>query len=321
MRLKTSVIITLPVIAMIVLLTRSGYGKTLDKRIHEIREEYARINTGQGLTVDTIEISDESAEGGCMFVYTDPAGELRKLEVMYYGETGRRIEEYYIKNEKLFFAFVQDHVYNRPVYWDEKTAVENADDEWFDPAKSVIIENRYYFDVNETPFYWIDEHKKVITDTILIEQKSTEIKREFQGLTAKIKKIRGEKIMEKHIGCCGMDCHACPIPKIHTGIKIAQQWVGQFRAWKVIKDNEGAEEIMARGPYCINCQADRTKHWSRDCPILKCCVDDHKLNNCSECDSFPCERLLKHYETGEGLKDCQENLRKLKQGSNKNSDE
>ena len=119
--------------------------------------------------------------------------------------------------------------------------------------------------------------------------------------------------MDKHIGACGMDCNSCPFPTIHTDIGTASGWIGMFREWDVIGDNEGAEEIMAKGPYCINCQGDRSSHWSRDCLILKCCVDENKLNNCSECGSFPCDKLLKHYKTTEGLKDdCLENLNQLK---------
>jgi len=32
-------------------------------------------------------------------------------------------------------------------------------------------------------------------------------------------------------------------------------------------------------------------HWSADCWILKCCVDDKGLQFCYQCDGFPCERL------------------------------
>ena len=118
--------------------------------------------------------------------------------------------------------------------------------------------------------------------------------------------------MEKHIAACGMDCNACPIPKIHTNINKARKWIKQFRDWKVINDNEGAEEIMAKGPYCINCQADQSVHWSADCWILKCCVDDKKLNNCSECQNFPCEKLSEHFNKSKHHQYCQNNLTELR---------
>ena len=78
---------------------------------------------------------------------------------------------------------------------------------------------------------------------------------------------------------------------IHEDLKTAEKWVGQFREWKVIKEDEGAEEIMAKGPYCKGCRGDRSRHWSAECWILKCCVDDKGLSNCSQCGEFPCVKL------------------------------
>jgi hypothetical protein len=48
---------------------------------------------------------------------------------------------------------------------------------------------------------------------------------------------------------------------------------------KVLKEEEGADELMAYGPFCISCRGNRATHWSADCQILKCCVDDKGLNN------------------------------------------
>jgi hypothetical protein len=104
------------------------------------------------------------------------------------------------------------------------------------------------------------------------------------------------KAMDENIAACGIDCGKCPFPHIHESLENAQKWVGQFRQWGVIKENEGAEEIMAKGPYCISCRGDRTKHWSANCEILKCCVDEKGLDNCSQCGEFPCEKLVEWSE-------------------------
>jgi hypothetical protein len=96
----------------------------------------------------------------------------------------------------------------------------------------------------------------------------------------------------KNIAACGIDCSTCPFPHIHESLENAQKWVGQFREWKVIKQDEGAEEIMSKGPFCMGCRGDRSRHWSANCQILKCCVDEKGLNNCSQCGEFPCEKLV-----------------------------
>ena len=119
--------------------------------------------------------------------------------------------------------------------------------------------------------------------------------------------------MEKKMAACGMNCNTCPIPQIHADLETANKWVGQFREWKVIKENEGAEEIMTRGPYCISCHSDRSLHWSADCWILKCCVDDKGLENCSQCGEFPCEKLLEWGQTNPGYDEVLDNLKKLKE--------
>lgn len=118
--------------------------------------------------------------------------------------------------------------------------------------------------------------------------------------------------MKKEIAVCGLDCNTCPFPSIHTSLENAEKWVGQFKEWKVLKEGEGAKEIMERGPYCIDCHGDRSKHWSAKCWILKCCVDDKGLNNCSECGDFPCDKLVEWSNTNEWYKKALENLKQLK---------
>lgn len=78
--------------------------------------------------------------------------------MVWFGETGKRMTEYYFDNEKLIFAFDQVFLYNRPIYWDEKTAKEYDDKEVFDAKKTTVEENRYYFN-NEDLFQWLDNEK------------------------------------------------------------------------------------------------------------------------------------------------------------------
>ena len=94
--------------------------------------------------------------------------------------------------------------------------------------------------------------------------------------------------MKQQFGACGMDCTSCPIPTIHTDIASAQHWVNQFQAWNLIGHDEGAQEILAHGPYCEGCYGDRPTHWSPECWILACCIDTKHLDTCAECADFPC---------------------------------
>lgn len=48
---------------------------------------------------------------------------------------------------------------------------------------------------------------------------------------------------------------------------------------------------MERGPHCLGCRGDRSTHWSLDCWILKCCVDERGPELCCEYHDFPCEQL------------------------------
>lgn len=107
-------------------------------------------------TYDTVRV-DESTDGGEGIAYYDK-GELKLIQMIWFGETGKTQMEYYFDAGKLFFVFEQVFSYNRPIYWDKKTAKENNDDEFFDLSKSTIKENRYYFN-NDKLGLWLDNDK------------------------------------------------------------------------------------------------------------------------------------------------------------------
>jgi len=106
------------------------------------------------------EFFDESSDGAEATAYSNGI-DLKIIKVVWLGETGRRIIKYYFDNTKLIFAFNQDFVYNRPYYWDEKLAKENEDKVVFDPKKTVVKEDRYYFK-NEKLFLWLNNEKKEV---------------------------------------------------------------------------------------------------------------------------------------------------------------
>jgi hypothetical protein len=57
-----------------------------------------------------------------------------------------------------------------------------------------------------------------------------------------------------------------------------------------------------------------TKHWSADCWILQCCVDKKGLEFCSDCDEFPCEKLVEWSKGCEGYGKALERLKEMRKG-------
>lgn len=155
--------------------------QSLDERIKEIRAEYAKVNS-EKQKVTTVEMNGESTEGGELKVYKDLGGNLRKLKAFYYGETGKIEQEYYVKDGKLFFAFIVRYNYNRPLYWDEKTTKEMGDDEVFDLEKTTTQEFRYYFSPSEKLIRYIDDKKKTFHDFPEKEELQKKVVGDFKEL-------------------------------------------------------------------------------------------------------------------------------------------
>ena len=132
-----------------------------DYRIKVIHENYSVVRENlASYTTETVEVWDESSEGGEAIGYFHQA-RVQMIEVVLFGETRKYSSEYYFKNDSLYFVFTQDFIYNRPFYWDEKYAIESGDNEAYDPEKTITKENRYYFH-NDRLFKWLDPEKRQI---------------------------------------------------------------------------------------------------------------------------------------------------------------
>lgn len=81
-----------------------------------------------------------------------------------------------------------------------------------------------------------------------------------------------------------MDCGGCDIFQASNDPEVAQQIVDWFK-------KERDVEVKLGDVRCSGCKGDRAKHWSPDCWILKCCVDEKGLAFCCECEDFPCEKF------------------------------
>ena len=98
---------------------------------------------------------------------------------------------------------------------------------------------------------------------------------------------------ERRMAVCGIDCSPCPLLRAsHGDAEAAEHLAGWWKSEGWLEEGEGAAEILAGGPHCLGCRGDRAAHWSANCWILKCCVDDRGVQSCHECDDFACERLV-----------------------------
>jgi len=130
-----------------------------DPRIADIRKEYQTIRGALSTyTQEVVELDGYSAEGGTAKAFRDAKGNIRFIRVELYGESGKVFEEYYYRNGRLLFAFYEHHRYNVPFNVSKETAKELGI-EPFDPKKTKITEDRYYFDKG-TMIKWLDEEKK-----------------------------------------------------------------------------------------------------------------------------------------------------------------
>ncbi|MGQ9706647.1 MAG: DUF3795 domain-containing protein [bacterium] len=103
---------------------------------------------------------------------------------------------------------------------------------------------------------------------------------------------------------CGIICNECDIFKATENPEIAER----IQEWFKKKEKEvRIEEIC-----CLGCRGDRTRYWSSDCPILKCCVDEGGLNYYYECDDFVCERLDEWAKGGERYRNALNRLRDMR---------
>ncbi len=89
----------------------------------------------------------QSSEGGELTGYFEKDS-IRKIVAIYAGEMGKSITEYYFKNNKLFFVFITDSLYDKPFYM-TGYKVNNVE------------ENRYYF-FNDTLIKWLGKSNKPI---------------------------------------------------------------------------------------------------------------------------------------------------------------
>ena len=135
-----------------------------DSTITQIRQQYKAVRDAlPTLSKQELELSGHSTDGGGVTAYRDNKKNIQLLHAEMFGESGKRIEEHYYKNGVLFFAYQADHRYNVPYFVTAEDAKADGI-EAFDPKKTKIYENRYYF-ANGKLIQWLNEDKKTVSLT------------------------------------------------------------------------------------------------------------------------------------------------------------
>lgn len=141
----------------------------ISERIGWIKREYSetRENLNKYQKIE-YGFSGESAEGAGGYGYFAKNGEIKCIEVTYYGETGKAGYEFYFSNDSPYFILEQHYEYNAPMYLTEEMANEWREEdgmeiEAFDPEKTKLEEWRFYFD-GESPVRILNPQKVEVKD-------------------------------------------------------------------------------------------------------------------------------------------------------------
>ncbi|MGC9399661.1 MAG: DUF3795 domain-containing protein [Anaerolineae bacterium] len=110
------------------------------------------------------------------------------------------------------------------------------------------------------------------------------------------------------LAVCGLQCGECDIRRAGEDATLAQQIATWFR-------RERGKEVAFQQIRCGGCRGPREAHWSAECWILHCCVDEKGLSSCSECADFPCDRLRVWAAGDEGYSAALARLKRLRGSS------
>ncbi|MBC8136342.1 MAG: hypothetical protein H8F28_10690 [Fibrella sp.] len=156
---------------------RTGRDQSITTDVQAIRKYYTRINTeAKRYTKKERDLSGFSAEGGTLTGYYGK-NELRKMVAIYYGESGRKIEEYYFADGSLIFVLSTDLRYVRPLTFDGKDTGEIASTE----------QNRIYFNKSNLIQWLTPNGKPVKTDDTTARLKSKEVRATAADLLTRLR--------------------------------------------------------------------------------------------------------------------------------------
>jgi hypothetical protein len=147
----------------------TGNSDSVETQIALIRMEYNKIHADEPkFRVVTEDMDDRSAEGGEMKKFY-LGKSLQKARLIFYGETGKAVFEYYFQDGIVIFFLKRTFNYNIPMYM-KGSRVNKIEEErfyftnrklirWIGPNRKIIAANQYPVkekeivnDLNETVF-------------------------------------------------------------------------------------------------------------------------------------------------------------------------
>jgi hypothetical protein len=147
-------------------------------RVQTIREQYARTNkNARRYTKKERDLSGFSTEGGSLTGYYNK-NELKKIVVIYYGEAGRTIKEFYFVGGSLIFVLATELEYVAPIGGGGKDVGRIGSAEY----------NRFYFQKG-APIYWLGPNGNPVNlDSSTAQDKAKEIRTEAVDLLARLRR-------------------------------------------------------------------------------------------------------------------------------------
>jgi hypothetical protein len=141
----------------------SNFSQADDSAINSIRNEYQLIQQSlPTFKTETVELEDYALEGADAKAYRDKTGNIRLIKADLFHESGKEFNNFYYQNGKLIFALYITHRYNQHTGITPEIAKREGIDHAYDPKKTLITEDRYYFS-NNRMVRWIDENKKEVS--------------------------------------------------------------------------------------------------------------------------------------------------------------
>ena len=75
-------------------------------------------------------------------------------------------------------------------------------------------------------------------------------------------------------------------------LEAAELMLSWFRGQGLIGENEGADAVVKKAPFCAGCwNIANDCFWAdcNNCDFRNCCIKKN-INHCGDCDDFPCSR-------------------------------
>jgi hypothetical protein len=167
----------------------SSFALAEDTSVVSIRKEYQLIQQAlPTLITESVELEDYALEGADAKAYRDKQGAIRLIEADLFHESGKEFKEFYYKKGSLIFALYVTHRYNQHTGITPEIAKQEGIEEAFDPKKTLITEDRYYFSDSKM-IRWINkDHKEVNPNSKEFIDNEQEVMESSNDLLSKFKK-------------------------------------------------------------------------------------------------------------------------------------